>query len=132
MLFKKASNTTEQGDIGEARAIYEFIKAGYVVSKPINDKAKYDIIVDDGDTLSRVQVKTTAHKKPRTSNGYEIGLVTKYSTRTALNIRKRQTDDYDILFILVETGDVWIIPCQDIESKSTITVGTKKYEKYKI
>ena len=86
MLFDESITTSEQGDIGEARAIYEFVKLGYVVSKPINDKAKYDLIIDTGDCLKRVQVKTSRHRKPGSSDGcYALSISTKYSNRNNTN-----------------------------------------------
>ena len=53
-------NTVSVGDIGEAMAIADFIKAGFGVSKPLSDNLRYDLIVDINNTLYRVQVKTTS------------------------------------------------------------------------
>ena len=130
MVFKNSNNSTDQGDVGEARAIYEFVKLGYVVSKPINDKAKYDLIVDDGNALKKVQVKTSRHQT--SESRYAVNITTVYSNKNNTNIRKRENSDYDILFILTEDGNAWIIPTSDITARSEITVGTGKYNKYKI
>ena len=34
------------------------IEAGYAVSKPFGENQRYDLVIDDGETLARVQVKT--------------------------------------------------------------------------
>lgn len=51
------------GDIGEAIAIADFTKAGAIVSKPLSNNARYDIIIDINGKLFRVQVKTTSSVK---------------------------------------------------------------------
>lgn len=52
-------NTVGIGDIGEAMAIADFTKAGFVVSTPLSNNARYDLIIDNGQKIYRVQVKTT-------------------------------------------------------------------------
>jgi len=51
-------NTKLVGDISEARVIVALTEAGYLVSKPFGENARYDLIADDGERLYRVQVKT--------------------------------------------------------------------------
>ena len=51
-------NTKQIGDLSVAAAIQEFIKLGKSVSIPFGDRDRYDLIVDDGGTLLKVQVKT--------------------------------------------------------------------------
>ena len=51
-------NTKLVGDISEARVIVALTEAGYLVSKPFGENARYDLIADDGERLHRVQVKT--------------------------------------------------------------------------
>jgi len=47
-----------QGNVGVAKAVYEYTKRGYTVLMPMSDSDKYDMVVDDGD-LHKVQVKTS-------------------------------------------------------------------------
>lgn len=130
-VFKHCNNTTERGSVGETRAIYEFVSLGWVVSKPVNDKAKYDLIVDDHHTLRKVQVKTST-KKTR-SGGFEVRMETSYANRN-ISVRKtRNETDYDVLFVLVETGDAWLIPVEQLNgAQSCIVVGCKKWDEYKL
>ncbi|MBV9848389.1 MAG: hypothetical protein JO250_01755 [Armatimonadetes bacterium] len=46
------------GNISEAVIMAAFAKAGYLVSKPFGNAHPYDLIVDDGTRLLRVQCKT--------------------------------------------------------------------------
>ena len=52
-------NTVSIGDIGESVGIAEFVKAGFAVSKPLTNNARYDLIVDIKNKLYKVQVKST-------------------------------------------------------------------------
>ncbi len=132
-IFEHCTTSTAQGDIGEARAIYEFVKRGWIVSKPINDKAKYDLIVDDGESIKRVQVKTSKRRDPNTTNGYTINLQTKYSNANTSKRSDREEGDYDVLFALTERDEAWLIPTDAMgTTKTAVTVGTKKYDQYKL
>lgn len=132
-IFEHCTTSTAQGDIGEARAIYEFVKRGWVVSKPINDKAKYDLIVDDGESLKRVQVKTTKRRDYNTASGYAVNIQTRYSTTTQNRVSDRVESDYDLLFVLTELDESWLIPTESMGgTKTTIVVGTKKYAAFQL
>lgn len=129
-MFDNCKTRTKQGDLGEARAIYEYTKMGYIVSKPLCDSEKYDLIVDDGEELKKVQVKTCRFK-PK-NKGYEVYLATSGGNTKENTKRKPQEGDYDELFILTESDECWIIPACYAVGKGSITVGTAKYESYKI
>ena len=49
-------NSKSKGNIGEIKVASEFIKWGCIVSFPFGDNARYDLIIDDGDSLKRVQM----------------------------------------------------------------------------
>ena len=51
-------NSKAVGDETEARAISKLISCGYSVSIPFGDNDKYDLVVDTGDDLYRIQCKT--------------------------------------------------------------------------
>jgi len=55
---KPKRNTKAVGDLSELEVAVALARAGYIVSKPLGDSHRYDLIIDDGQTLSRVQVKT--------------------------------------------------------------------------
>jgi hypothetical protein len=129
----------EQGNIGVARAIYEYMKRGYTVLAPISDSDKYDLVVDDGVRLLKVQVKTTRCKIKDYSGrkvervGYQVNLSTKGGNTKVNTIRFRQVNDYDVLFVLTELGECWSIPTEALgTAKNQINVGTSKFEKFKL
>lgn len=51
-------NTKAVGEISEIAVVLRLMRAGYDVSRPFGDNARYDLVIDDGARLSRVQVKT--------------------------------------------------------------------------
>src|ERR1051325_3741454 len=55
--------TTAIGNISEAKILVSLIEAGYTVSKPFGDGCKYDFVIDDGESLRRVQCKTGRLKR---------------------------------------------------------------------
>ena len=59
IMFENATTRTKQGDIGEARAIYEYTRLGYGVSRTLFDSCRYDLIIDDGSTLQRESLPHT-------------------------------------------------------------------------
>ena len=49
------------------------LEAGYLISKPLFDNARYDFILDTGEKLLRIQVKTSTWNEDHsafTFNGY--------------------------------------------------------------
>jgi len=50
-------DTNQKGDIAEAKSVARFMELGYVVSEPINDHPRYDLVVEKNNTLYKIQVK---------------------------------------------------------------------------
>ena len=122
MSYKK------QGDLGVAAAIKYYMDLGLLVSFPLTDTGRYDLVVDKG-TLLRVQVKRT-HRIAESGN-YEASLTTKGGNQSWSGLVKKITsDECDIVFISTPDGD-WELPVSVVEGKGTITLG-KKYKQYRL
>lgn len=128
-IFENAPTWTKQGDIGEARAILELMKKGYLVSKPFSNSSKYDLIADDGNNLLKVQVKTTNNKS--NAGSWIVQLRTTGVNSSGFKIRNREDGDYDLLFVCTAVDECWLIPEYAIESHNAIYLGDK-YEKFRI
>lgn len=48
----------QKGTVSEAKVLHELVERGFTVCEPFGDNERYDYIVDDGDDLYRIQVKT--------------------------------------------------------------------------
>jgi len=126
MLFKNCKNSNSRGNIGLSSAIDYFTRLGYIVSIPLNDSQKYDLIVDSGKVLQRVQVKTTS-KKQSDSNNY----IVKLDSQAHNFVSKFDNTAIELLYILTEMDEIYIIPASVIESKTAISL-TDKLINYKI
>lgn len=51
-------NSKAKGEVSEGHVIAHLLKMGYSVSMPFGDNQRYDLILDDGERLWRIQVKT--------------------------------------------------------------------------
>lgn len=51
-------NPKAVGELSEMAVALHLMRAGYDVARPFGDNARYDLIIDDGGRLLRVQVKT--------------------------------------------------------------------------
>ena len=51
------NETTYRGDVAELMAASELVRRGYVVSRPMTNGAAYDLLVDTGISIQKVQVK---------------------------------------------------------------------------
>lgn len=94
--------TQRKGDIAVAQAIATFTKLGHDVSVPLTESAAYDLVVDDGDVLRRVQV--------RYASGVEVELRRIHSNSQGYVVKKTRANAYDWLYVLRSDGSEFLIP----------------------
>lgn len=121
-------NTKQLGNIGVGVAISYFLSKGYVVSIPLNDSQSYDIVVDTGVSLSRVQIKYTSTKQP---SGFPVVYLHSTSGSSRKCYRRVNKENCDLLFVTTETGDKWCIPTTEITVTSALTLNSQM-EKYRV
>lgn len=115
--------------MGVAAAIFHYTKAGYTVCLPATDAARYDLIVDDGLKLQRVQVKSTGHKTE--AGSYKVQLATQGGNRSGSHEKKYITaDECDLLFVYALDGTMYQMPVDMIAGMGNICLG-KKWDEYK-
>ena len=56
-------NTKTKGDVGELLVAAELTNAGWIVSFPFSENARYDLIAEKNSELRRIHVKTVNPKK---------------------------------------------------------------------
>lgn len=93
--------TQRKGDIAVSQAVASFTKLGYDVSLPLTESAPYDLIVDTGKELNRVQVKFV-------SVG-EVDLRQIHSNSKGYVVKKYDNDSYDWLYICSKDGGEYLI-----------------------
>ena len=97
------------GEITEQQVALEFLKLGYLVSKPLVQSSRYDFIVDINHKLYKIQVKTGTLKE----DAYiEFATSTSHTnTKGTINLTYSE-DDIDF-FATMYKGKCYLIPIQD-------------------
>jgi hypothetical protein len=121
-------NSKLQGNVGIGAAIAHFTSLGWIVSIPLTDSQKYDLIVDDGTSLKRVSVKTTAHKPGRY---FAVQLRTLGGNQSFHTVQHFDPTKAELLFVYCADQSRYVIPTAVITAKSTIMLGTK-YATYRL
>jgi hypothetical protein len=93
--------TQRKGDIAVTRAILTFTEMGFDVALPITESAAYDILVDDGDAVHRVQV--------RYSTGIVVELRRVHSNSKGYVVKKTKPKVYDWLFVYSPPNGQYLI-----------------------
>jgi len=96
-----------QGDIAEQAAILYFSSVGGLCSRPITHSKYYDLIVDDGNKLIKVEVKSSRNLKK--SGSYEFSLVTNGGNKTgSIESKRIDSSRTDKVFLYSLCGCIWI------------------------
>lgn len=124
-IMFNTNNSKNQGDIGLGQAIAWFSKNGYVVSIPLTDSQEYDLIVDNGSVLQKVQVKTTKYKSKY--GIYVCALRTCGGNRSGVNnVKVIDKLKIDLLFVLTEEFRMYLIPCSELVASTNLSLGEDK------
>ncbi len=92
--------TQRKGDIGVTQAIARFTRMGWDVLLPITESAAYDLVVDNGEGLYRVQVRYTS--------SIEVDLRRVHSNSKGYVVKKTVINAYDWLYVLKSTGEEYL------------------------
>ena len=114
-------NPRRQGLIGLGAAIHWFSAEGYMVNIPLNDSQPYDLVVDDGARLHRVQVKTTTRRSP-----YGVFVVQLETAGGNQSFHTRKPFDpaaSDLLWVLTDEGDVYLFESPAIKARRGLSLG---------
>lgn len=113
-----------------AYAIAYYSKSGYTISIPLTDTQDYDLIVDTGNTLLKVQVKTTTCLTR--SGNYQVNLRVNGGNRSATGKTKTfDSNDCDLLFVMTEDFEFYSIPRTEITSTTSLSL-CEKYQPFKV
>ena len=119
-----------QGDLGELSAMEWLGSTGYGVCFPIGHSPDYDLIADDGDVLTRVQVKTSAQYRKRR---WEVAICTRGGNQSWNGLSKCFSPARcDRLFVLVGDGRRWFIPATAVEGTTKLLLGGPKYAEFEV
>lgn len=128
-MFENAINSKKQGDIGMCYAMAYYSKLGWTISVPITDSQDYDLIVDTGINLLKVQIKTTSQISEY--GIFVVNLKTSGGNKSTYVYKTFDENNSNLLFVLTNNGDCYSIPKNEINSKTSINLG-EKYLPYKV
>lgn len=100
------------GDISETMVSVELLKRGFKVLKPIGDRLSYDLAVDLGGKLVRIQVKTAYQTKP----GVYCGNVRSSKTNRKI-YRYVPVDTTNVeffVFVIQELSEFYVFPSSEV------------------
>lgn len=124
-------NTQKSGTINEQRCLLKCIEAGYVVSKPLFNNARYDFIIDTNGKLLRIQAKSGRWG----NDEHSIIKFNGYSQHATCNGNKRMKyTTREIDFFMVQKDNVfYLYPATDegfCEKSLRVspTKGNRKYD----
>lgn len=124
MSSSPSANNLHLGTLAEIRFVGQAVSCGYNVSIPFSQDSNYDCIVDVGDKLIRVQVKST-----QTQTKYSY----KFNTNKSRKPRAYKSNEVDYFaFYAADIDCFWIIPMDHIPKQTTLRINpnSEKYIKY--
>jgi PD-(D/E)XK endonuclease len=122
-------DTKAIGDMSELEAARALARAGYLVSKPLGDSHRYDLIIDDGTVLSRVQVKTGRLRK----GAIIFACFSSHSHRGGPSCRPYRGEIEFFAVYCPETDKVYLLPESDAcLSKAHLRVAPPRNSQRKI
>jgi hypothetical protein len=100
-------DTKAIGDRSELEVAVVLARNGYTVSKPIADSFRYDLIIDDGAHLYRVQVKTGRLRH----GSIKVACYSVHGQRAGVIRFRSYRGEIDFLGVFCpQTGGVYLIP----------------------
>ena len=129
MTTIRRRNPRRQGEIGLGAAIAWFSANGWLVSIPLCDNQPYDLVVDDGQQLAKVQVKTTTCRNP--AGNFVVDLRTTGGNQSFSTSKLFDPSASDILFVLTDAGEQYAIPCAEFSARSQLSLSAA-YERYRL
>ena len=102
------------GEITEQEVALEFLKLGYLVSKPLVQSSKYDFVVDINHKLYKVQVKTGTLRE----DAYiEFATSTSHTNSKGTVNLNYSEDDVDFFATMYE-GECYLVPYEVCAKRS--------------
>ena len=121
--------TSELGNIGEAKVLYEFTKRQIPVFLPYGDGNRIDLIAIFNNKLNKIQIKTTEKLH---DNSYMVWKVGRQEGRGGDRIPYSNIDvDFFCLYCL-ETDILCLVPFDDVDGKNCFTIRLDSFSGVKI
>jgi hypothetical protein len=105
--FTRGDQTCKQrGELAEIAFLHKAAGLGFGVAKPYGDSERYDFILDSGERLWRVQVKSVSATYPRGSHGYRTASC---HSRGSCKDLPYTADEIDFFVAYIVPLDIWYV-----------------------
>lgn len=105
------NNSQTQGAITEQRCFLKCLEHGFGVSKPLFDNARYDFILDTGEKLLKIQIKTSRWVDEEHST-FIFNCYSQHSTGNG-NKRLKYTNKEIDYFMTEQEGNFYLFPAPE-------------------
>lgn len=95
--------TSQKGEIAKLKVEQRAHEKGWIPSRTV-DYARYDLVLDDGQRLYRVQVKYTDSRNTRADGSVSVNLKKEKFNGTT-NYQTYSSDEVDVLIVYVQKTD---------------------------
>ena len=117
--MEKELSTQFKGSITQLKVAAYLLSLGYIVSQPLVQDSKYDLIVDVNHKMVRLQVKTARKNDQNTGNSIKFNC--RSTTNNVRECKQRYYSEEDIDFFATFWGnDCFLIPVKECSSEKTI------------
>lgn len=114
-------STQFKGTVTELQVATYLLQLGYIVSQPLVQDSKYDLIVDVNHKLIRLQVKT-ARKQDR-NKGESIVFNCRSTTNNVRECKQRYYSTEEVDYFATYWNDrVFLVPINECSSEKTIWI----------
>ncbi len=103
------------GELTELKCQLFLLEQGFVVSKPVLDNARYDLILDYNNKLYRIQIKTSRWMSEK-HEGIIFNCKSQHRTSDGNKIMKYTPDEIDFFMTEFE-NQFYLIPCDKIRGE---------------
>lgn len=116
-----------KGEIAQAKVEIRALEKGYIVSRPMIEGTRYDMIIDNGEKLSKIQIKY-AGGKHSVSKGSAVVDFRKTSNNGKQNNGYFKNEVDAIIVYLPQVDKICYFPIEMLEGKTSLTI---RYENSK-
>ena len=102
-------NTRVTGELTELKCQMYCLEKGFIVSKPIIDNARYDMILEHNGKFFKIQIKTSRWMSAE-QEGIIFNCKSQHSVSGGNKIMKYTPDEIDFFMTEFE-GNFYLIPC---------------------
>ena len=118
--WKSKTTAIAIGCTGETLFAFRAMEEGFVVSQPMGDKSPYDFLIDNGEDILKVQVKSS-----RWNENEGIQKSPKYEFTLKHSKRNTTYESHDVDFfglVVIPRRIIWIVPQKAIDGVTKANV----------